>query len=347
MINHDTPGCLMIFLGYRILAQSRNSLSGSFGPHTCDILWYIYGGSYSPLEMGSSSQKAKQREPEVLRQAKQRLKVTLVFFWRKNGGPHLQKSAKWMQMDPNGSISGPKLKPLRVMLILESNSDTCFGSLLNLVFYSADIWFGRGVVMQRICNKINKDFSFCLGRQLAFHRFHNPRGIHEKKAATVLVYRVGLKFRDTTKCMLWVVMGKLWTHSKPWYFRVLYFQTIWNHQSFKMHFSQVRRMMPRRDSDARACRKQNRTLWMDLSDLRSLCQGVAMPPHQQHQMHPHWTSKVACCALKSLLFSCNWVMQWNLQICLIISMFQTSNHRNLGVPNSTLTHFWCEFQSWT
>lgn len=257
------------------------------------------------------------------------------------------KSAKWMQMDPNGSISGPKLKPLRVMLILESNSDTCFGSLLNLVFYSADIWFGRGVVMQRICNKTNKDFSFCLGKQLAFHRFHNPRGIHEKKAATVLVYRVGLKFRDTTKCMLWVVMGKLWTHSKPWDFRVLYFQTIWNHQSFKMHFSQVRRMMPRRDSDARACRKQNRTLWMDLSDLRSLCQGVAMPPHQQHQMHPHWTSKVACCALKSLLFSCNWVMQWNLQICLIISMFQTSNHRNLGVPNSTLTHFWCEFQSWT
>jgi hypothetical protein len=49
--------------------------------------------------MGSPSQKAKQREPEVLRQAKQRLKVTLVFFWRKNGGPHLQIS----EMDANGS----------------------------------------------------------------------------------------------------------------------------------------------------------------------------------------------------------------------------------------------------
>ena len=82
-----------------------------------------------------------------------------VLFAKKMGDltfKNQRNGCKWIQMDQsqaqNWSLWGS----------CSSNSDTCFGSLLNLVFYSADIWFGGGVVMQRICNKINKDGLFFL-----------------------------------------------------------------------------------------------------------------------------------------------------------------------------------------
>lgn len=81
------------------------------------------------------------------------------FFCEKNGRT---SPSKISEMDANGSKwinLRPKIEAFEDHAhpwIIESNSDTCFGSLLNLVFYSADIWFGGGVVMQRIWNKINK-----------------------------------------------------------------------------------------------------------------------------------------------------------------------------------------------